>query len=440
MFNKVAMGVVGITAGKMQHFISGRIRYPAMLSNRAVVLMVLLGEMFGITGAKLACAELRSRFEGNVQEDVLEHLGSSVTACMKGYWGCPTVLLPPARLRRRQPGFTEDGLPTKASTVEAVLGKERLHTCSAEVAARVALALKAKGLCALAYRHFLEVFAQNNAVLLEERRELASRLGDELALSDCADVSRTRNAFIAQQTAIVANAVGAGHSFLTAANVYSTQATVGSVGIATAAEIGYGVAHVQLCSVLFNCVERSSDLDDPVEGQVEFRELMENNDDEGKEALQARMLHILRKALNEPTAQFTQCQLQMIEKFLTNKKNTIVVMSAGAGKSLVFGLPTSMIDRTKTSQVVLYFAPLRALVEDMAQKFERWFGPGFCTVWDPLAEYATIDAIRHGRLQAGGVKMILTTVEDMLTPKGKPVLDALVRGGFVHTIVVSVLG
>ena len=124
-------------------------------------------------------------------------------------------------------------------------------------------------------------------------------------------------------------------------------------------------------------------------------------------------------------------------KFVTNKQSTVVIMSAGGGKSMVFGLPASMIDWMKTSQVVLYIAPLRALVEDMAQKFERWFGAEFCSLWDPLAAYATVDAIRNGTLQAGGVKMILATVEDMLTAKGKPVLDALVHGGFVHTIVVS---
>ena len=72
---------------------------------------------------------------------------------------------------------------------------------------------------------------------------------------------------------------------------------------------------------------------------------------------------------------------------------------------MVYGLPTAMIDRTKTTQVVLYFAPLRALVEDMAQKFEGWFGEEYCCVWDPQAEYATVSAIRHGTLQAGGVKM-----------------------------------
>ena len=428
------MGVTGITPGKTQHMVDHRVRYPGMLSNRSVVLVVLMGEMFGGVGAMLACAELRDMFQGKVPEDVLEHLESSVIASMKGYWGCPKGLHSKSLQRLTRNG----GLPSKSSNAETVLGPE-LGSCSEQVGARVALALRAtKGLSApLVYRHFLEVFAQNNMVLLKECRELASRLGDEQTLRDCDDVQRTVEMHIAQQTAIVSNAVGAGHSFLTAANVYATQTSVGSAGISTEAETGYGVAHVKLCSVLFSCVERSSDLAVPTRGQVAFRELMERCGD-GDEELEAHMLRTLQQALRNPTARFTERQLEAAMKFLTNKESTIVIMSAGGGKSIVYGLPTALIDRTKTSQVVLYFAPLRALVEDMAQKFEQWFGAGFCCVWDSSAAYATVGAIRQGKLQAGGVKMILVIVEDMLTPQGKPILDALVHGGFVHTIVVSV--
>jgi len=434
-YENVQMGVTGITPGKTQHLEQVRVEYPGMLSNRSLVLVVLMGEMFGSTGAWLASTALRNMFQLKVQEDVLAHLESSVTACMKGYWGCPKGLDSTSLEKLTK----KCGLPSKTTDIKAMLGRD-LGSCSAAVAARVALALRAtKGLGApLVYRHFLEVFAQHNMVLLEERRVLAVCLKDEQTLRDCADVVRTMEEFVVHHVSIVANAVGAGHSPRTAANVYATQARVGSAGIATAAETNYGGAHVKLCSVLFNCVERSSDLGVPVVGQVAFRDLMESHGgDNDDEELKAQMLDKLRQALKNPTAQFTECQVKAAMKFVTNKKSTMVIMSAGGGKSMVFGLPTAMIDRTKTSQVVLYFAPLRALVEDMAQKFEHWFGKGFCCVWDSEAAYATVSAIRQGTLQAGGVKMILATVEDMLAPQRQPVLEALMHGGFVHTIVVS---
>lgn len=91
-------------------------------------------------------------------------------------------------------------------------------------------------------------------------------------------------------------------------------------------------------------------------------------DSQSVNRLQAREL--LRKALNQPSAEFREGQWEAIEDLVEHKKRLLVVQRTGWGKSLVYFIATRIF-RNRGTGVTLIVSPLLALMRNQIEAATR---------------------------------------------------------------------
>ncbi|MGI0481697.1 RecQ family ATP-dependent DNA helicase [Geminocystis sp. CENA526] len=86
--------------------------------------------------------------------------------------------------------------------------------------------------------------------------------------------------------------------------------------------------------------------------------------------MQEIALSLLRKALNNPNAQFREGQWEAITKLIKTKSRLLVVQRTGWGKSLVYFLSTKLL-RNQGAGVTLLISPLLALMRNQIEAAQR---------------------------------------------------------------------
>ena len=79
---------------------------------------------------------------------------------------------------------------------------------------------------------------------------------------------------------------------------------------------------------------------------------------------------LLRKALNNPNAEFRDGQWEAITKSIQTKSRLLVVQRTGWGKSLVYFLSTKLL-RNQGAGPTLLISPLLALMRNQIEAAER---------------------------------------------------------------------
>jgi ATP-dependent DNA helicase RecQ len=83
-----------------------------------------------------------------------------------------------------------------------------------------------------------------------------------------------------------------------------------------------------------------------------------------------RDLQLLRKALNNPTAEFRDGQRESIRNLVEDKSRLLVVQRTGWGKSIVYFLATKLL-RERGSGMSLLISPLLSLMRNQIIVAER---------------------------------------------------------------------
>ncbi len=86
--------------------------------------------------------------------------------------------------------------------------------------------------------------------------------------------------------------------------------------------------------------------------------------------LQTQSLDLLKKALNDPSAQFRPGQWEAVEALMLNKSRLLVVQRTGWGKSIVYFLTTKIL-REQGAGPTLLISPLLALMRNQIQAADR---------------------------------------------------------------------
>jgi len=117
-------------------------------------------------------------------------------------------------------------------------------------------------------------------------------------------------------------------------------------------------------------------------------------------------IELLRKALNNPNAQFREDQWETIEKIVLNQARILVIQRTGWGKSIVYFLATRML-RLQGAGPTLLISPLRSLMRNQIQA-ANGLGINACTInSDNPDDWEAVKA----RLQSGDVDILLVAPE-----------------------------
>ncbi|WRH67023.1 MAG: DEAD/DEAH box helicase [Planktothrix sp. GU0601_MAG3] len=126
------------------------------------------------------------------------------------------------------------------------------------------------------------------------------------------------------------------------------------------------------------------------------------------EILQNQALLFLRKALNNPTANFRDGQWEAIADLIQNRSQLLVVQRTGWGKSLVYFLATRLL-RDQGSGPTLLISPLLALMRNQMVAAER-IGVKAATInSDNQEQWDTI----QNQLLAGEIDLLLISPETL---------------------------
>jgi ATP-dependent DNA helicase RecQ len=115
---------------------------------------------------------------------------------------------------------------------------------------------------------------------------------------------------------------------------------------------------------------------------------------------------LLRKALNNPSAQFREGQWETIEEIVQNRARILVIQRTGWGKSIVYFLATRML-RLQGAGPTLLISPLRSLMRNQIQAANGLGINAYTINSDNPDDWETVKA----RLQSGDVDILLVAPE-----------------------------